>query len=195
VPTPAHEQSARDRGAPERFRLKKGAPEGRPGGWVLLAAWGPCGYAPVAPGTVGTLGAIPVFWALRDLPLGLYLVTVAAFTALACFAAAAAGRYWKVVDASPIVIDEVAGYLVTMALVPWSWGTAVAGFLLFRLFDVMKPWPASFFDRKVKNGFGVVMDDVAAGVWAWMALELLRLALRVVAGCGTAHWWCLELTP
>jgi phosphatidylglycerophosphatase A len=158
----------------------------------VLAAWGPCGFVPIAPGTAGTLGAIPLFWALRDLPLGLYLLTVLAFIALAVFAAAAAGRYWKVVDASPIVIDEVAGYLVTMALVPWSWGNAIAGFLLFRLFDVWKPWPANFFDR-VKSGFGVVMDDVAAGVWAFATLEVVRLGLRVVAGCTTSHWWCLEL--
>jgi phosphatidylglycerophosphatase A len=172
--------------------LKKGVPDGPPGPWVVLAAWGPCGYAPLAPGTAGTLGAIPLFWALRPLPLALYLLTTAAFVAVAIAAATVAGRYWKVVDASPIVIDEVAGYLVTMALVPWSWETAVAGFLLFRLFDVVKPWPASAFDR-VKSGFGVVMDDVAAGVWAWGTLELLRLALRLLAGCGTSHWWCLEL--
>jgi len=178
--------------ASRRFRLKKGVPDTRPGAWVILAAWGPCGYAPVAPGTFGTFGALPLFWALRHLSLGLYLLTVLAFIALAVFAAEKAGRYWKVVDASPIVIDEVAGYLVTMAFVPWSWGTAIAGFLLFRLFDVVKPWPASALDR-VKSGFGVVMDDVAAGVWAWATLELLRLGLRILAGCSTSHWWCLEL--
>jgi len=189
APQPAVPPAARG-----RFRLKKGVPDARPGAWVILAAWGPCGYAPVAPGTFGTLGAIPLFWALRQLSLGLYLLTVLAFIALAVFAAAKAGRYWKVVDASPIVIDEVAGYLVTMALVPWSWGTAIAGFLLFRLFDVMKPWPASALDR-VKSGFGVVMDDVAAGVWAWATLELVRLGLRILAGCATSRWWCLELLP
>jgi len=178
-----------------RFRLKKGTPDGPPGPWVVVAAWGPCGYAPLAPGTWGTLGAIPLFWALRALPLPLYLLTLVAFVAIACQAAAAAGRYWKVVDASPIVIDEVAGYLVTMALVPWSWPYAVLGFFLFRLFDVVKPFPASYFDRKVKNGFGVVMDDVCAGVWAWLALEGIRFVLRLAAGCGAAHWWCLELTP
>lgn len=178
-----------------RSKLKKGVPDGPPGPWVLLAAWGPCGYVPIAPGTAGTLGAIPLFWALRGLPLWLYLVTTLAFIALASFAAAKAGPYWKVVDASPIVIDEVAGYLVTMALFPWSWEYALAGFLLFRVFDVLKPWPANYFDRKVKNGFGVVMDDVFAGVWAWGALELLRLALRLGAGCGGARWWCLGLTP
>ena len=128
------------------------------------------------------------------MPLWLYLVTVLGFIAVAIAAATAAGRYWKVVDASPIVIDEVAGYLVTMALVPWSWGTAILGFLLFRLFDVMKPWPASAFDR-VKTGFGVVMDDVAAGIWAYGTLEFIRLGLRILAGCTTSHWWCLDLLP
>jgi phosphatidylglycerophosphatase A len=185
APTPATPAVA------PRLKLKRGVPDGPPGPWVLLAAWGPCGYAPIAPGTAGTLGAIPLFWALRGLPLWLYLVTTVAFIALASCAAAKAGPYWKVVDASPIVIDEVAGYLVTMALFPWSWEYALAGFLLFRLFDVLKPWPANYFDRKVKNGFGVVMDDVFAGVWAWGALELLRLALRLGAGCPGAHWWCL----
>jgi phosphatidylglycerophosphatase A len=79
-----------------------------------------------------------------------------------------------------------------MAIAPWSWGTAAAGFVLFRFFDVVKPWPASYFDR-VKNGLGVVMDDVAAGVWAWGTLELARLGLRILAGCSNSHWWCLEL--
>ena len=85
-----------------------------------------------------------------------------------------AGGYWGVADASPIVIDEVAGYLVTVALVPFSWPAALLGFLFFRIFDVLKPWPASALDR-VKNGFGVVMDDLAAGVWGWAALLALRL--------------------
>jgi phosphatidylglycerophosphatase A len=177
---------------PSRFGLKKGVPDGPPGPWVVLAAWGPCGFVPIAPGTAGALGAIPLFYVLRHLPLGLYFLTLVAFIALACFAAGQAGRYWKEADASPIVIDEVAGYLVTMALVPFSLGTALAGFVLFRIFDVVKPWPANAFDR-VKNGFGVVMDDVAAGVWAYAALVGLRLLLRFV--CTGPHWFCLELFP
>jgi phosphatidylglycerophosphatase A len=140
---------------------------------VLLAAWGPCGYAPAAPGTFGTLGAIPLYLVLSRLPAGAYLAATAAFAALAVAAAARAGRYWGIPDASPIVIDEVAGYLVTMALVPFSWPATLAGFVLFRVFDVLKPWPASAFDR-VKTGFGVVMDDLAAGVYAWAALRLLQ---------------------
>jgi phosphatidylglycerophosphatase A len=153
-------------------------PAGPPGPWVLLAAWGPCGYAPAAPGTFGTLGAIPLYLALSRLPVGGYVAVTFAFSALAMVAADKAGRYWGVADASPIVIDEVAGYLLTMALVPFSWPAVAAGFVLFRIFDVLKPWPASALDR-VKNGFGVVLDDLAAGAWAWAALLALRL-LRVV---------------
>lgn len=179
--------------AAPRPKLKKGVPDGPPGAWVLVAAWGPCGYVPIAPGTAGTLGAIPLFWALRGLPLGLYLLTTAALVALGSYAAAVAGRYWKVVDASPIVIDEVAGYLVTMALFPWSWTGALAGFVVFRVLDVVKPWPASFFDRQVKNGFGVVLDDVFAGVWGLLLLLAARWALQHTAGCAAAQAWCQEL--
>jgi phosphatidylglycerophosphatase A len=162
-----------------RYAARKGTrPTARPGPWVLLAAWGPCGYAPVAPGTFGTLGAIPLYLALSRLHAGEYVLFTAALVVLAAFAAQRAGRYWGVADASPIVIDEVAGYLVTLALVPFSWPAVAAGFVLFRIFDVLKPWPASAFDR-VKNGFGVVMDDVAAGVWAWGTIQALRL-LRVL---------------
>jgi phosphatidylglycerophosphatase A len=132
----------------------------------------------VGPGTFGTLGAIPLYLALSRLPPVWYVAATAALTALAVTAATRAGAYWKVVDASPIVIDEVAGYLVTMMLVPFSWKAVAAGFVLFRVFDILKPWPASAFDR-VKTGFGVVMDDVAAGVWAWLVLAALR-ALGVV---------------
>ena len=195
--TVVHPSSDRqDPGPRRRFTLRRGMPEGPPGPWVVLASWGPCGWSPVAPGTVGTLGAIPLWWALRDLPLWVYALTVLAFSALSVFAADAAGRYWKVPDASPIVIDEVAGYLVTLALVPWSWQAAILGFVLFRIFDVMKPWPASWFDRQ-KHAFGVVLDDVAAGVWAAVAYELVSLALRLLAGCpaASAHFFCAQLTP
>ena len=158
-----------------RYAARKGAqPAARPGPWALLAAWGPCGFAPVAPGTFGTLGAIPLYLVLSRLAPEAYVAFLAAFSVLGAFAAERAGRYWGVADASPIVIDEVAGYLLTLALVPFSWPSVAAAFVLFRIFDVLKPWPASAFDR-MKNGFGVVMDDLAAGVWAWAALQALRM--------------------
>jgi phosphatidylglycerophosphatase A len=163
------------------LRPRKGPrPEGRPGPWVLLAAWGPCGYSPVAPGTAGTLGAIPLWWALSGLAAPAYLAVLALSTVLAVVAAHRAGRYWGVADASPIVIDEVVGYLFTMALVPFSWTAVLAGFLLFRVLDVVKPWPASAFDR-VKNGFGVVMDDVAAGLFGRLGMYLLALLAEALA--------------
>ncbi len=110
-------------------------------------------------------------------------------------AAGRAGAYWKVADASPIVIDEVVGYLVTMMLVPFSWQAVAAGFVLFRIFDVLTPWPASALDR-VKNGLGVVLDDVAAGVWAALALAAVRAGLSILLGCsGGLHWWCMGLGP
>jgi phosphatidylglycerophosphatase A len=80
-----------------------------------------------------------------------------------------------VVDAGPIVIDEVLGYLTAVAFLPFTWRTALLAFLLFRLFDIAKPWPASRLDRW-KTGLGVVLDDVAAGLYAWACLRLLLLA-------------------
>jgi phosphatidylglycerophosphatase A len=121
---------------------------------------------------------------------------VVAFIALSSYASQRAGAYWKVPDASPIVIDEVAGYLVTMALVPWSWPAVLAGFVFFRILDVVKPWPASYFDKKVKNGFGVVMDDVAAGVFGAVAMWLLFRGLQLTLGCGAgAAWYCSPIAP
>lgn len=160
---------ARRRGAP---------PDGPPGPWVLLAAWGPCGFSPVAPGTVGTLGAVPLWWALSKLPHAALPITIVLLTLIGVAAAERAGRYWGVTDASAIVIDEVVGYLVTVSLVPFSWPAAAAGFVLFRIFDVVKPWPVSAFDR-VKSAWGVMLDDVAAGLYA---MAILSAALRFLPG-------------
>jgi phosphatidylglycerophosphatase A len=147
-------------------------PAGRPDGWTLLAAWGPCGFSPVAPGTIGTIGAIPLAWAVSRLEPVAAWSFLLAFLALAVHAATRAGRYWREVDAPGIVIDEVLGYLTAVAFLPFTWRTALAAFLLFRLFDILKPWPASALDRW-KTGAGVVLDDVAAGLQAWVVLRLM----------------------
>jgi phosphatidylglycerophosphatase A len=140
------------------------------------------GYVPVAPGTAGTAAAIPLWWALRQdaVPLWAYFAAAAAVTLTGIAAAGRAGRYYGVADSGHIVIDEVAGYLVTMAFLPRSLFAALAGFVFFRACDVLKPWPARFFDRdpRWKNGAGVVLDDLFAGVWAcaltWAALAVQR---------------------
>jgi phosphatidylglycerophosphatase A len=144
---------------------------------LTLATWFGAGLSPKAPGTVGTLAALPLAWWAGQGSLTTQFVALAVTLAVAVPAAHAAGRWFGVVDAKQIVIDEVAGMLVTMLGVPVSWGTLLVGFALFRLFDISKPWPASYFDRKVKNGFGVVFDDVMAGLYARGCLAL------------AAVWW------
>jgi phosphatidylglycerophosphatase A len=139
----------------------------------LLATWGGSGYSPIASGTAGTLAAIPFYIWLARLPLPLYLLTLAAFFFLACWVSGKAEIIFQEKDSGKIVIDEVAGYLVTMIAIPFDWRYMVVGFFLFRFFDIVKPPPASWFDRKLKNGYGVVLDDVAAGVYAWFCLLLL----------------------
>ena len=126
------------------------------------------GYFPVAPGTAGTLAAIPLWWLLSAASPWAYLAATLAIALTGMAAAERAGRYYGVADSGHIVIDEVAGYLVTMAFLPRTAFAAVVGFVFFRACDVFKPWPARVFDRQPrwKNGAGVVLDDLFAGVWA-----------------------------
>ena len=140
--------------------------------WRHLAALGPFGYAPIAPGTVGTLPGVVLWYLVAPvLSWPAYLGLCVGVTLLSFLVAHRAGRAWGVADAGPIVIDELAGTLWTFLLVPRSVAWAVAGFLAFRLFDIVKPWPARYFDRKVKNGFGVTMDDVSAGWYACLTVH------------------------
>lgn len=140
---------------------------------VVAATWFGTGLSPVAPGTVGTLGATPLYLALARLPLWLYLATLVPFFFLSSWVAGRAQEEFGQKDPGKVVIDEVIGYLITMAGVTADWRSILAGFLLFRFFDVVKVWPARYFDRRMKNGYGVVLDDVAAGLYACAALHLL----------------------
>jgi len=139
---------------------------------LFLASNAGLGYSPVAPGTVGTLAGIPVFYLLAPLPAPLFALTWVGLLFLAFWAAGTAGRIYGVVDDGRIVIDELVGYLVTVAFLPFSWTTAALGFLLFRFFDITKIPPARWFDQKLKNGYGVVLDDVVAGVYGAIVLRL-----------------------
>jgi phosphatidylglycerophosphatase A len=127
------------------------------------------GYFPVAPGTAGTAAAIPLWFALTFTPSWAYISVTVAVTLTGIAAADRAGKYYGVADSGHIVIDEVAGYLVTMLFLPRTAFAAVAGFVFFRICDVLKPWPARFFDKdpRWKNGAGVVLDDIFAALWAW----------------------------
>jgi phosphatidylglycerophosphatase A len=149
---------------------------------LFLSSNAGLGYAPVASGTFGTLAGIPAFYLLSRFPPLLFLVTWGGLLFLSFWVSGAAGRIYGVVDDGRIVIDELVGYLVTVAFLPFSWEAAILGFFLFRLFDILKPPPASWFDQKMKNGYGVVLDDVAAGVYAAGALRLLLPLLQSMTG-------------
>ena len=142
---------------------------------VFVASGAYLGFVPVAPGTFGSVLALPLLIALArsgwSATAVVVLITLA--SAVAVPVCARAGRIWGQTDSSRIVLDEVCGMLVAGALVPATpWALAVA-FLAFRLFDVVKPFPAGYFDRHVKNGFGVVADDLVAGVYAHLVVRLL----------------------
>jgi phosphatidylglycerophosphatase A len=130
-----------------------------------LATWFGCGYVPYAPGTAGTLGAVPLYLLLR--PMGHWAVLAAALliTAVGVWAADVVAKDLGTKDPQIVVIDEVAGVLLTLSVAPPSWRALAAGVVLFRLFDQFKPWPARTAERKLPGGWGIVLDDVAAGIW------------------------------
>ncbi len=134
------------------------------------------GYSPVAPGTAGSLGAVALYLVLSPLWWPYYALVWGGFFGLACWTSHRASRALGDHDPGVVVIDEAAGFLAAMFLLPSSAGYIIAGFLLFRLFDIAKPWPASFFDKRVKSGLGIVMDDVVAGAYACILIHIYRLA-------------------
>ena len=131
------------------------------------------GAMPVAPGTFGTLVAIPLYLLLQPLPLLYYLLIVAVMTVFGVWLCGRTADDIGVHDHSGIVWDEIVGYLLTMAAVPSGWLWVIAGFILFRLFDIVKPWPVSLADRNVGGGLGIMLDDIIAAVYAWVLLQLL----------------------
>lgn len=142
---------------------------------IILATWWGTGYAPVAPGTVGTIAAIPLVLLLSLLPLYGYLPCVLAIGLAACWAAGGAEQIFGEQDNRRIVIDEVVGLLVTMAAVPLTWPSLLVGLCLFRAFDIIKPPPIRLIERTVKGGYGVVLDDVLAGIYAQICLRVLTI--------------------
>jgi phosphatidylglycerophosphatase A len=133
------------------------------------------GFIPGSPGTYGTLWGVLLFYLGRNLHWPLFAIGVALFTLFAVFISQAAEREIGSHDSSNIVIDEVAGYLVAVILVPFSLKTVLLSFILFRFFDIAKPWPIRYIDKKWGGGWGVVMDDVLAGVFANLSLQLIML--------------------
>lgn len=132
------------------------------------------GYSPVAPGTCGTAVTVPLVWALSGLPTWQWALACVAITAFAIAVAHVADRAWATHDSQRIVIDEVAGYCITMLPVARGhWAPLVIGFIVFRFFDITKPPPVRAIDQKLPGGWGVVLDDAAAGVYGACVMYLL----------------------
>jgi phosphatidylglycerophosphatase A len=130
-----------------------------------VATAGGAGYSPVAPGTCGTLVAVPLAWVCRGSDTWLFAVIVCLVTLIGIAAAHHADHVWGTHDSGRIVIDEVAGYLMTVMFVDrGSWWVLGVGFVVFRALDIIKPPPVRWLDENVPGGAGVVLDDVAAGV-------------------------------
>jgi len=161
-------------------QIRPGVPPWHPA--TVLATWFGVGLIPVAPGTWGSLAALPFAWVIRELwgvpglTLALPIVLISGCWAAGAFARASSGG-----DPGAVVIDEVAGqWLVLLAapLDPFAWALA---FVLFRIFDIWKPWPVRWVDRHVEGGFGIMLDDIAAAGYALIALSAL-LAIGAVPG-------------
>jgi len=131
------------------------------------------GLSPYAPGTMGTLVAIPLYLLLSQLELMPYLIVVVAGFLIGIYLCDKTSKALGVHDHSGIVWDEIIGYWITMTAVPaltWQW--IVAGFVLFRFFDIVKPWPVKIADKRVPGGFGIMFDDLLAGLYALACMQI-----------------------
>lgn len=153
-----------------------------PAGWIACGFGS--GLSPVAPGTAGSLAALLPWLALRELPLAWFAAALVLAFALGVWVCDWAVRTSKIADPGAVVWDEFAGQWIALApLVLWPHGDwwICAGFILFRTFDIAKPWPASWADRQLGGGLGVMLDDAIAGVYAALALALLQQLVHALA--------------
>jgi phosphatidylglycerophosphatase A len=143
-----------------------------PAGWIATGFGS--GFSPRAPGTAGTAAALLPWWLwMRGLPLPYYMAAITAAFAVGVWASSWVVRRGGVQDPQVVVWDEFVGVWIALIAVPAGWIWMLAGFALFRLFDIWKPWPVSWADRRVYGGFGVMLDDVFAGVYALLCMQLL----------------------
>ena len=140
---------------------------------MLIATGFYSGYLPKAPGTWGSLVGLLLFFLLHTLSLPVYLAVVAGLFVVGSFAAGEAEKILDNRDPGVVVIDEIVGMLITMIAVPLTPLTMALGFILFRLFDIVKPFPVNIFDQRFHGGLGIMLDDVVAGIYSLISLQLL----------------------
>ena len=146
---------------------------------MFLATGFYSGRLPKAPGTWGTLVALPLHFFLMRLSFNAYLVALGIIFFLAVSTAGSAEKILDRKDPGCVVIDEIIGMLITLFALPATPAVFVLGFIFFRFFDIVKPFPASWFDSHVNGGFGIVMDDVVAGVYSYLCLRVVLMLLHV----------------
>ena len=147
----------------------------------LLSLGFGAGLAPRAPGTAGTLVAVPLYLLLAQLAPWHYLLAIIIMFIVGIGLCQLTADALGVHDHPAIVWDEIVGYLCTMVAAPAGWMWVALGFVLFRLFDVLKPWPVRYIDRRVHGGFGIILDDLLAAVMASVCLQLAVLVHAAVA--------------
>jgi phosphatidylglycerophosphatase A len=148
-------------------------------GLALATVFG-VGYVPVAPGTFGSAAGLLVWWPLHSASAGVQAAAIVALFAIGSWSGSVAERHFGRTDPAQVVIDELMGMLITLFLIPVSWRGATAGFLLFRLADVVKPFPANRLER-LPGGVGVMADDAMAAIYANLVLRAaLALARRLM---------------
>lgn len=152
------------------------------GGLQKLCAYfstvGPAGYSPIAPGTTGALAALPIAWIMRDCEWWCWAAVIVPLTLISVFTVSVYIKNKREKDPNEVVIDEFVGCLIAAAFVPGTVVWQIAAFLFFRLFDIVKPWPIGIIDKKVKNAWGVMGDDVGAGIMAGLMLLVINFVLR-----------------
>lgn len=131
------------------------------------------GLMPFAPGTWGTLAAVPLYLLFAGASPLIYLSILLLAFILGVWTSERVSRDLGEHDYAGIVWDEVVGYLLTMFMAPAGWPWIICGFLLFRFFDILKPWPIRYIDKQVEGGFGIMLDDILAAIPAWLILQLL----------------------
>ena len=144
---------------------------------IFLATGCYVGYSPVVPGTTGTLAAIPIYFLLSHLSPLYYLAILLGSIYVAIWASDRAEVILQSRDCRHIVIDEMVGFLVTMFIVPPTWRNILLGFFIFRALDIIKPFPIRALEERVRGGYGVVLDDIIAGIYGNLIIHVLRFTV------------------
>jgi phosphatidylglycerophosphatase A len=141
----------------------------------LLAFGFGSGLSPKAPGTFGTLAAIPFYIYASTLSLEYYIGLCFFISLIGIYICGKSAKLLNTHDHPGIVWDEFAGFFITMIAVPFSWQNIILGFILFRIFDIFKPWPISWLDKHVEGGLGIMIDDILAGLLSLVCIHILLL--------------------